>query len=98
MCGIVGYIGKKDIALKVLTDGLSALEYRGYDSAGVAYKFDNNVKIIKSLGKIENLKNELNNGEESNLGIGHTRWATHGKPSTTNSHPHNCSQWNYRKL
>lgn len=92
MCGIVGYIGKKDIALKVLTDGLSALEYRGYDSAGVAYKFDNNVKIIKSLGKIENLKNELNNGEESNLGIGHTRWATHGKPSTTNSHPHNVNK------
>lgn len=92
MCGIVGYIGKKDIALKVLTDGLSALEYRGYDSAGVAYKLNNEIKIIKSLGKIENLKKELNFDEKSCLGIGHTRWATHGKPSTVNSHPHNVNK------
>ena len=59
MCGIVGYKGNEDIALNVLTDGLSALEYRGYDSAGVAYKSKNEIKIIKSLGKIANLKKLL---------------------------------------
>lgn len=88
MCGIVGYIGKNN-AIKVIIDGLEALEYRGYDSAGIAY-FDkeNNLKIFKEPGKIENLKKTLNLNEESNLGIGHTRWATHGEPSKINSHPH----------
>ncbi len=88
MCGIVGYIGKKDIALDVLTDGLSALEYRGYDSAGVAYVIENRIEIIKSLGKIKYLKEKLEPYDKSYLGIGHTRWATHGKPSVNNSHPH----------
>lgn len=92
MCGIVGYKGNDSIALNVLTDGLSALEYRGYDSAGVAYINNNKIEIVKSLGKIINLKKELNENIKSNLGIGHTRWATHGKPSTLNAHPHKINK------
>lgn len=88
MCGIVGYIGKKN-AIKVIIDGLEALEYRGYDSAGIAYIDQNkNLKIYKEQGKIASLKETLNLNEESDLGIGHTRWATHGEPSKINSHPH----------
>ena len=92
MCGIVGYIGNKDIALNVLTDGLNALEYRGYDSSGVAYIKNNELKIVKSLGKISNLKEKLEKKDKSKIGIGHTRWATHGKPSMVNSHPHNVNK------
>ena len=88
MCGIVGYNGKKKEALNILIDGLKKLEYRGYDSAGIALNIENNIKIIKAQGQIKNLEKKLNN-EKSDFGIGHTRWATHGTPSETNSHPHN---------
>jgi len=88
MCGIVGYVGPRD-AIDVLLDGLTRLEYRGYDSAGLAAVQDGEVKILRSVGKIINLKDSL---RETPLvgtpGIGHTRWATHGRPSEENAHPH----------
>ena len=87
MCGIVGYIGKKN-CLPILINGLKKLEYRGYDSAGIAYLKDNSIKIIKNIGKISNLEEKINYKEKSLIGIGHTRWATHGKVNITNSHPH----------
>lgn len=86
MCGIVGYIGKEN-AIEVLINGLEKLEYRGYDSAGIAFLTDN-IRILKSKGKIKNLKNKINLDEKSTLGIGHTRWATHGEANETNAHPH----------
>ena len=88
MCGITGYIGKNNKAIKVVMDGLEALEYRGYDSAGIAYIKNDKLNIIKEQGKIINLKSKLNLNEKSNLAIGHTRWATHGSPNKTNAHPH----------
>jgi len=88
MCGIVGYIGKKN-CIPILLDGLKSLEYRGYDSAGIAIIENNDIKIIKETGKIINLENLINKKENSNIGIGHTRWATHGIPNHENSHPHN---------
>ena len=88
MCGIVGYVGKNNNALHVLIDGLNTLEYRGYDSAGVAYLDNNKVNIIKEQGKMKNLEAKIDDNVKSNLGIGHTRWATHGEPSVINSHPH----------
>ena len=87
MCGIVGYIGR-DKALPKVLSGLKFLEYRGYDSAGVAFVKNNNVNIIKEVGRIDCLEKNLNLDEESFLSIGHTRWATHGKPCDVNSHPH----------
>ena len=87
MCGIVGYIGKKN-CLPILINGLKKLEYRGYDSAGIAYQNNNTIKIIKNTGRISNLEEKINYKEEANIGIGHTRWATHGKVNITNSHPH----------
>ncbi len=87
MCGIVGYIGSKR-ALPILIKGLKKLEYRGYDSAGVAYSFNQDIKIIKSVGRISTLEEKINFQEESTIGIGHTRWATHGTVDTINSHPH----------
>ena len=87
MCGIIGYLGNKN-CLNVIIDGLERLEYRGYDSAGIAYNKDGKVEIIKEKGKIANLKSKLDFKIESNLGIGHTRWATHGQPNNVNSHPH----------
>ena len=86
MCGIVGYIGKEN-AIEVLINGLEKLEYRGYDSAGIAFLTDD-IKILKNKGKIKNLKNKVNLDEKSTLGIGHTRWATHGEANETNAHPH----------
>ena len=86
MCGIIGYVGNKN-AIEVLMSGLSSLEYRGYDSAGVAFKNKEKLKIIKSPGKIINLKEKVKE-YNSNIGIGHTRWATHGVPNETNAHPH----------
>lgn len=91
MCGIVGYIGKKD-ALNVLIEGLEKLEYRGYDSAGVSFIDNKGIKIEKTRGRISDLKERLNGHNNTNIGLGHTRWATHGKPSDENSHPHSdCS-------
>ena len=89
MCGIVGYVGKKDCT-KVLLDSLSKLEYRGYDSAGVAVFDKGQIKTEKTKGRIAQLEEKINrNGWlEGNAGIGHTRWATHGEPSDVNSHPH----------
>lgn len=86
MCGIVGYIGK-DKCQEVLINGLKELEYRGYDSAGLSYVFNDELIITKKKGKIIELEKVLEK-HSSNLGIGHTRWATHGIPSEINSHPH----------
>ena len=87
MCGIVGYAGKNKAISKIMT-GLKSLEYRGYDSAGIAYIKEGNVKIEKEVGPIDNLINKLNYDEDTNLGISHTRWATHGGVNKANSHPH----------
>lgn len=87
MCGIIGYVGKKRCSIDVIIDGLKHLEYRGYDSAGIAYVKDNNVVIEREVGRISNLENVLKK-DTSHIGIGHTRWATHGKPTKENAHPH----------
>ena len=89
MCGIVGYVGKRN-AQNVLLDGLEKLEYRGYDSAGVALALDGGIRVVKSKGRLAELRKklELQALAESGCGIGHTRWATHGEPSDVNSHPH----------
>lgn len=88
MCGIVGYIGAKD-TVNVLLDGLKRLEYRGYDSAGLAFVQDGGLKIIKAKGRLKTLEKLTEGVEAKNtIGIGHTRWATHGEPSDVNSHPH----------
>lgn len=89
MCGIVGYIGKRNCA-DVLIDSLRKLEYRGYDSAGIAVFENNTIKVEKCQGKLDNLVNKMKTDGKpvGNCGIGHTRWATHGEPSDINSHPH----------
>ena len=87
MCGIVGYIGTKN-CLPILINGLKRLEYRGYDSAGIAYQKDNSIIISKNTGRISNLEKIMNHNDSSIIGIGHTRWATHGKVTIANSHPH----------
>ena len=88
MCGIVGYIGNRN-AVPILIEGLKKLEYRGYDSAGIAMVNSNELEVIKSKGRLAILENKLKKQKaESFIGIGHTRWATHGEPSDTNSHPH----------
>lgn len=88
MCGIVGYIGGRDVT-PVLVKGLKKLEYRGYDSAGIAILDDNQISVIKSKGRLTSLEEKLNNTKfKGHLGIGHTRWATHGEPNDINSHPH----------
>lgn len=91
MCGIVGYVGKEKCVSKIIS-GLEALEYRGYDSAGIAFVKDGKVNIQKEKGRIENLKNKLNMETNSHLGIGHTRWATHGEPNQINAHPHSVGK------
>ena len=89
MCGIVGYAGREQAA-PILLDGLSRLEYRGYDSAGVAVYHDGQVRVAKSKGRLQVLSDMIQGGRaiQGTIGIGHTRWATHGAPSDTNSHPH----------
>ena len=90
MCGIVGYIGNEQAA-PILLDGLSKLEYRGYDSAGIAVRdSDGNINIVKAKGRLKGLieKTDSGNAVPGTCGIGHTRWATHGEPSETNAHPH----------
>ena len=89
MCGIIGYIGKEN-PKEFLIEGLKKLEYRGYDSAGIALKNKTETQIIKSVGKISSLEEKVNNEKiiEANIGIAHTRWATHGIPSEVNAHPH----------
>ena len=89
MCGIVGYVGREQAA-PILLDGLSRLEYRGYDSAGVAVYHDGQVRVAKSKGRLQVLSDMIQGGRAipGTIGIGHTRWATHGAPSDTNSHPH----------
>ena len=89
MCGIVGYAGKTNVIKNIMT-GLKSLEYRGYDSSGIAYlDKNNNIKIYKKVGQIKNLDKILNYEDEASLGISHTRWATHGGVTDTNAHPHN---------
>jgi len=89
MCGIVGYIGNKQAA-DILVEGLSRLEYRGYDSAGIAVYGEDGLKIVKTMGRMDDLRKNLNEFGKpvGSVGIGHTRWATHGEPSDINSHPH----------
>lgn len=88
MCGIVGYIGKKE-AVPVLIKGLTSLEYRGYDSAGICVLNENHLNLLKDKGRVKNLENSPNLSQiTGNIGIAHTRWATHGVPSKENSHPH----------
>ncbi|GLB62078.1 glutamine--fructose-6-phosphate transaminase (isomerizing) [Cytobacillus sp. NCCP-133] len=87
MCGIVGYIGNQD-SKEILLKGLEKLEYRGYDSAGIAVMNDNGVQVFKEKGRIADLRNIVDEDVMANTGIGHTRWATHGVPSTVNAHPH----------
>jgi len=88
MCGIVGYVGDRQAA-EFLLDGLSRLEYRGYDSAGIAVYDGENIRVAKSVGRLAALRDKIKgNVPVGSLGIGHTRWATHGRPSDVNSHPH----------
>lgn len=87
MCGIVGYAGRKDVIKNIMT-GLKSLEYRGYDSAGIAYIADNKINILKKAGPIKNLDSILDYSSPASVGISHTRWATHGKADDINAHPH----------
>lgn len=87
MCGIIGYVGKKK-CIPIIIDGLKALEYRGYDSAGIATIKNNKINIVKEKGKLSNLEKKLDFNDVSTIGIGHTRWATHGKVTIKNAHPH----------
>src|SRR3954463_5005141 len=88
MCGIVGYVGSRE-AVPVIVEGLRKLEYRGYDSAGVAVVRDGDLQRRRSVGKLRNLEESLKAEPlDGAFGIGHTRWATHGRPSEENAHPH----------
>ncbi len=94
MCGIVGYVGNRPV-VDILLDGLEQLEYRGYDSSGVALKLEDEIKVYKAEGKLINLRNTLkphiSEIMSSTMGIGHIRWATHGAPTLLNAHPHTCN-------
>src|SRR6201990_2638700 len=96
MCGIVGYIGPKKV-VPVVIEGLRKLEYRGYDSAGIAVVTQNgNLEIRRAPGKLRNLDDAIAKSPiEGTYGIGHTRWATHGRPTEENAHPHRDSTGNY---
>jgi len=89
MCGIVGFTGNKDAKEPILS-GLEKLEYRGYDSAGIALINDGKIEVFKDKGRIAHLREVVNGNVSSNIGIGHTRWATHGVPNQVNAHPHQC--------
>ena len=91
MRGVVGYVGENN-SVDILMDGLYFLEYRGYDSAGISVIENDNIITFKSEGKIDNLQNIINKKIESNIGIGHTRWATHGAPSDIIAHPHSTAR------
>ena len=94
MCGIVGYVGNKT-AVDILLEGLTSLEYRGYDSSGIAVNVDGKVELYKAAGKLQNLKDIVEKNyakiSKSTIGIGHIRWATHGAPTVENAHPHSCN-------
>ena len=87
MCGIVGYIGNRN-NIEILLDSLKLLEYRGYDSSGIAYFKNNQIEIVKSIGKINDLAEKICKNTNITIGIGHTRWATHGGVNISNCHPH----------
>jgi glutamine---fructose-6-phosphate transaminase (isomerizing) len=87
VCGIVGYVGKRD-AIPVLVEGLHRLEYRGYDSAGLAVVYRGRLQVTKTAGRVQDLRDKVRTGTKSTVGIGHTRWATHGEPNEVNAHPH----------
>ena len=90
MCGIVGYIGRRD-AIPILLEGLRSLEYRGYDSAGLAVIYRNKLQITKTAGRVQDLRDLVGDRVRGTVGIGHTRWATHGEPTDVNAHPHTDS-------
>lgn len=94
MCGIVGYIGNKSV-VEILLDGLTKLEYRGYDSSGIAVNADKKIKVYKAEGKLQNLRDlmqaKAKETKNATVGIGHIRWATHGSPTEINAHPHTCN-------
>ncbi len=94
MCGIVGYIGEKSV-VEILTEGLRKLEYRGYDSSGIAVNAEGKIRVYKAEGKLQNLVDLLKKHEQeiksAKIGIGHIRWATHGAPTEINAHPHTCT-------
>ncbi|MEN8252027.1 MAG: glutamine--fructose-6-phosphate transaminase (isomerizing) [Patescibacteria group bacterium] len=93
MCGIVGYIGKEKNAGEVLMDGLKRLEYRGYDSAGICVVENKKAKTFRAIGKVSELEKKIGDSNiDTNIGIAHTRWATHGKPSVKNAHPHSSGK------
>jgi glutamine---fructose-6-phosphate transaminase (isomerizing) len=87
VCGIVGYIGRRE-AIPVLLEGLRSLEYRGYDSAGLAVIHRNRLQVTKTAGRVQDLRDRVSDRTRSTVGIGHTRWATHGEPNEVNAHPH----------
>ena len=88
MCGIVGYVGNNE-AYPIIIKGLKRLEYRGYDSAGISIGKKNSLNIIKQSGKVSDLELSISKKKiEGTIGMGHTRWASHGKPSKNNAHPH----------
>jgi glutamine---fructose-6-phosphate transaminase (isomerizing) len=87
VCGIVGYIGRRD-AIPVLLEGLRSLEYRGYDSAGLAVVHRNRLQVTKTAGRVQDLRDRVSDRTRATIGIGHTRWATHGEPNDVNAHPH----------
>ena len=87
MCGIVGYVGRRE-AIPMLLEGLRSLEYRGYDSAGLAVIHRNRLQVTKTAGRVQDLRDRVSDRTRSTIGIGHTRWATHGEPNEVNAHPH----------
>src|SRR5919201_6722755 len=94
MCGIVGYIGEQQAA-PILMEGLHRLEYRGYDSAGIALANRGGLQVFKSKGKVRDLERLITDQPKGALGIAHTRWATHGEPSERNAHPHTDARNRY---